>query len=294
MYGGCHSSSRPRASSASRDVHRLDEPLAAGDDLERTIALLVELDGVRDRPRLAEQVAALAQQLDDARARLDGRQPGELVVVPAARARGSVALPARLAPRDRLERAVRLDDRAHRQAELAPPDHVGDVAERADHRDAGALFGIGERMRPHRHAHAEERRHDLGAEERLIARDRRDARRARRTPESARAASCRSRRSPSPSGAARTGCGGRRPAARDPRARPARRPCGSRRPTASALRADTPARARRAAGTPAATAAARDGRSSRRSSTSRPTGRGGATDARTPSRPRPSAARTAR
>ena len=37
---------------------RADEPLPAGDDLERAIALLVELDRVRDRPRLAEQVAA--------------------------------------------------------------------------------------------------------------------------------------------------------------------------------------------------------------------------------------------
>ena len=36
------------------ELDRLDEPLAAGDDLERPIALLVELHGVRDRPRLAD------------------------------------------------------------------------------------------------------------------------------------------------------------------------------------------------------------------------------------------------
>ena len=35
-------------------VDRLDEPLTAGDDLERPVALLVELDVVRDRLRLAD------------------------------------------------------------------------------------------------------------------------------------------------------------------------------------------------------------------------------------------------
>ena len=38
--------------------------------------------------------------------------------------------------------AVATDDRARGQVELAPPDHVGDVAERADHGDAGALVGL--------------------------------------------------------------------------------------------------------------------------------------------------------
>ena len=63
------------------ELDRLDEPLPAGDDLERAIALLVELHGVRDRPRLADQVAGLAQLLDDLRARLRRRQPRQLVVV---------------------------------------------------------------------------------------------------------------------------------------------------------------------------------------------------------------------
>ena len=42
------------------ELDRLDEPLAAGDDFERAIALLVELHRVRDRPRLADQIAAIA------------------------------------------------------------------------------------------------------------------------------------------------------------------------------------------------------------------------------------------
>ena len=57
------------------ELHRLDEPLAARHDLERPIALLVELDGVRDRPRLADEVAALAKELDDPCPRLLGDKP---------------------------------------------------------------------------------------------------------------------------------------------------------------------------------------------------------------------------
>ena len=128
------------------ELDRLDEPLAARDDFERPIALLVELHGVRDRPRLADEIAALAQLLDDLRARLRGRQPRELVVVPL-RAIRRRRLPARRAPRHGAQACRRLNDRAHRQRQLAPPGDVGDVAERADHRDAAALFGIGQRMR---------------------------------------------------------------------------------------------------------------------------------------------------
>ena len=39
------------------ELHRLDEPLPAGHDLEGTIALLVELHRMRDRPRFPEQIA---------------------------------------------------------------------------------------------------------------------------------------------------------------------------------------------------------------------------------------------
>ena len=134
------------------ELHRLDEPLPAGDDLERPITLLVELHRVRDRARVADQVAALAQQLDDARARFRRRQTGQLIV--GALRRGGVARRPPLAPeRHRLQRSVGLDDGTHRQRQLAPPGHVGEVAERADHGDAAALLGIGQRMRLHRHRH---------------------------------------------------------------------------------------------------------------------------------------------
>ena len=62
------------------EIHRLDEPLAARDDLERAIALLEELHVVHDRPRLAEHRALLAQQLDHACAALVIDWPDELVV----------------------------------------------------------------------------------------------------------------------------------------------------------------------------------------------------------------------
>ncbi len=53
-------------------------PLAAGDDLERAVALLVELHRVRDGLGLAEQLAGVGQQLDDALLRLLHRLAGQL------------------------------------------------------------------------------------------------------------------------------------------------------------------------------------------------------------------------
>ena len=44
-----------------------DIPLAAGDDLKRTVALLEELHGVRNGARLSLQGATLAEQFDDYR-----------------------------------------------------------------------------------------------------------------------------------------------------------------------------------------------------------------------------------
>src|SRR6266550_2500973 len=62
------------------ELDGLDEPLAARDDLERPVALLVELHRVRDGPRLADQLAGLPELLHDHRARLRRLQIRELVV----------------------------------------------------------------------------------------------------------------------------------------------------------------------------------------------------------------------
>src|SRR5439155_18144277 len=130
------------------ELDRLDEPLTARDDLERPIAFLVELHGVRDRARFGDEISAAAKLFDYFLPRLR-RGKARDVVVEALPVYGIDRLPRRLAPRHLAQRAVRLNDRAHPQTELAPPRHVGDVAERADHRDAGRLLGIGEGVRLH-------------------------------------------------------------------------------------------------------------------------------------------------
>ena len=68
-----------------------------------------------------------------------------------------------------LEATVASDDGAGRQVELAPPDDVGEVAEGADHGDAGALLGLGELVGHDRDLDAEDRGGDRGAEQRLVA-----------------------------------------------------------------------------------------------------------------------------
>ena len=121
------------------------------------------------------------EELDDPGPRLRGRQVRELIVG-LLRARRIDRLPALAAERHRPQRAVRLDDRPYRQRERAPPHDVGQIAERADHGDAGPLRGVGELVRLHRHADTEHRRLDVRPEERLVAlvvgvRDERHARR---------------------------------------------------------------------------------------------------------------------
>ena len=109
-------------------LHRLDEPLPAGHDLERAITLLVELDRVRDRARLADEIARLLEELHDPCARLRRRQVRQLIVGSLSR-RGIARFPARRSPRHRTEGTVRLNDGSHRQFEFAPPRDVCDVAE---------------------------------------------------------------------------------------------------------------------------------------------------------------------
>jgi hypothetical protein len=134
-------------------------PLPARDDLERPVAALVELHRVGDRLRLAEQVAGLGQQLHDPLLRLLDALAGQL----------GVRLHGHALGRRRHEAAVPADHAADRQVELAPPRDVGGVAEGADHRDAGALGGIGQLVRVHRHLDAEQRRRDGRAEQRRVA-----------------------------------------------------------------------------------------------------------------------------
>ena len=138
-------------------------PLAAGHDLERLVALLEELDRVRDGLRLAHHLAGLPEHLDHLRlCREDGlaRQApvgGEAGFGPDAGGWFGV------------DPAGPVDDGPYVQVQLAPPGHVGGVAERADHGCAGALLGVGQFVGHDRHVHAEHRRGDGRAEQRLVA-----------------------------------------------------------------------------------------------------------------------------
>ena len=149
--------------------HGRDEPLARGDDLERSIALLEEFDRVCDRPRLAEELTVLLEQLDDAGLSLLDRLALELGVDRTG-AGYVVALPARLAEGGDAHPPLAGDEGPSRQIELSPPDDVGGVAEGADHGDAGALLRVGELMGEHRDLDAEERRAHLRVEQWLVAR----------------------------------------------------------------------------------------------------------------------------
>ena len=140
-----------------------DVPLPGRDDLERLVALLVEVRHPLGGRGLTVQVARLAQQPDHRLAGREGRLAGQLGV----RRRGGLADShgGRLAQQP----AVAADNRAHRQLQLAPPRHVGEVAERAAHRDAGALVGLGGVVGHHRDLDAEDRGGHRRAEERLVA-----------------------------------------------------------------------------------------------------------------------------
>src|SRR4029077_1039385 len=85
LVAGTHVRRVPAQLTPARDqrvavLDRANEPLARGDDLDGALALLVELDGAIDALRLADQVSALLEQLDDARARAVDRRPLEFAV----------------------------------------------------------------------------------------------------------------------------------------------------------------------------------------------------------------------
>ncbi len=140
-----------------------DVPLPAGDDLERLVALLVEVDHPGGRCGLAVEVPGGSQSVDHCRASREGGLPSQLRV---RRCGSLVGQPlGRLAEQP----AVPADHGAGRQVQLAPPGHVGQVAEGAAHRDAGALVRLGQVVGHHRHLHAEQRGAHRRTEERLVA-----------------------------------------------------------------------------------------------------------------------------
>ena len=213
-----------------------DVPLPGRDDLQRRVAALVELHRVGDRARLADQVERLGEQPDDLPPRLVDGAPGER------RVRRRVDAVRRLGQQP----PVAADHHPGVEPQLAPPGHVGEVAERADHRDAGALVRLRQRVRVHRHLDTEDGRTHGARRTGARSARRRGGRPAPRTPAAARAgwSRCRPARRPGRGSAA----GDRRPAVRGLRAPPARPRCRS--PTshsvgASAVYASPRARLRR-------------------------------------------------
>ena len=135
-------------------------PLAAGDHLQRPVALLEELDGVGDGPGLAHQLAGIVQTARRC------ETWACLVVLPGQLGVGG---PSRLGGHRfrwfAAQAPVALQDVADRQVELAPPDHVGEVAEGADHGHARALVGLGQAVGVDGDHDAEQRGGDRGPDE---------------------------------------------------------------------------------------------------------------------------------
>ncbi len=139
-----------------------DVPLARRDDLERLVALLEEVRLALGRHGLAVEVARVAQRVDDDLSCGERRLAGEL---------GEHALPR--VGRDPVRGVARdptvaRDDRARRELQLAPPLHVGEVAERAAHRDARALVALGGGVGEDGQLDVEQRRAHRGAEQVLV------------------------------------------------------------------------------------------------------------------------------
>ena len=149
-------------------LDRADEPLTARHDLHRALALLEELHRARHRRRLADQLARLPQHLHHPLARLVDGAAAQLLIA-RARALQILGLPAGRPPGYLRQTTVEGKDRAHRQPQLAPPHHIGQIAERADHHQARALLRLDQRMGQHGHARAEQRRQHLPAHQPALA-----------------------------------------------------------------------------------------------------------------------------
>ena len=119
------------------------EPLPGRHDLERALAPLVELDRMGDRAAARRSGRPTAASSSTMRFCAWSTVARQLVVGAGAAAGSSDSHPG--SPQaHRQQPAVAPDDGPGRQAELAPPHHVGRVAEGADHGDARSLLGIGQ------------------------------------------------------------------------------------------------------------------------------------------------------
>ena len=126
-------------------------PLAGRHNLERLVALLKELHRVSYRLRLANHVARFLQQLNDSLLCREHGLAGKFGIdLLAACACDDLWCVCQNAP-------IPADDCAVWQVELAPPDHVGDVTECANHGDARTLVDLSQSVRDNRNLDTEQR-----------------------------------------------------------------------------------------------------------------------------------------
>ncbi|MPM33538.1 hypothetical protein SDC9_80114 [bioreactor metagenome] len=137
-----------------------DVPLTGGDDLQRLVALLVEVRLALGRLGITDELAVLPQHRHGLLARREGRLAGDPLV------RRRVDHPVGGLTG---QSAVAADDRPGGQVELPPPGDVGEVTERTAHRDTRPLVGLGVAVGQHRHLDPEDRRRHRAAEQRLVA-----------------------------------------------------------------------------------------------------------------------------
>ena len=140
-----------------------DVPLAGCDNLEGLVALFKELNGVGDGLGLADHLARFLQQLDDACFRREHGLAGKFGID------GALVVGVDAGRRFAYDATIETEHRAGREAQFTPPNHVGDVTERTDHRDSASLVDLGERVCQNGDLDAEQRRANGRAEERLVA-----------------------------------------------------------------------------------------------------------------------------
>ena len=157
-------------------IHQPTEPLSCGEELEGSISLLEELDGMHDGfglflerraiPRRAG--IGLSKHFDDVCPSPLDRLAFEFRVSGIG-LRDVETFIGRLCEIQGAKPSVGPDDLAKRQVFFTPPLDVGLIAERTDHQHAGPLVGVRHFARKDRYRRMEEWRDGSLAEEGLIA-----------------------------------------------------------------------------------------------------------------------------
>ena len=140
-----------------------DVPLPGADDLQRLVALLVEVGFALGRLGLTVHLAGLHEGFNDELTGGEGGLARDCLVFFGG---SGVDDPLRGLGEDP---SVTTDDGAGGQLQFPPPSNVGEVTEGTAHGDAGALVHLSSRVSQHRHLDPVQRSGDGGAEEVLIA-----------------------------------------------------------------------------------------------------------------------------